>query len=99
MIQKGEFALPVNCISHQDCGCHLNIVNTQTSDCTHWDAIQLTKGSTVYIVYRLSTYVTNLSEHCDLILTPTGDSSIMTVATKSKSIAGAVCKLGFCTET
>jgi len=34
----------------------------KTNIITHWDAVQLTKGSTVYIVNQLSTYITNMSE-------------------------------------
>jgi len=40
-----------------------------------------------------------MSEHCHLILTQTGDSNIFSVITTPNSIAEAVHKLGFCTET
>jgi len=32
-LQKGKLALPVSCTSYQECGCHLNILYSQTSDC------------------------------------------------------------------
>ena len=101
-LQKGEFALPV---SYQQCGCHLNNLNIrlhcvlekQTNNHNTLKCSLVNKR--IICIYSMP--VEYMSQHSHFILTQTGDSNIIPVATWpiSIAIAGAVHKLGFCTET
>ena len=81
-LQKGEFAVLV---SYQQCGCHLNNLNIrlhcvlekQTNNHNTLKCSSVNK----WIICIYSMPVEYMSQHCHFILTQTGDSNILPVAT------------------